>query len=121
MFVDVDVILPPVNNVIIMPRNAVNYTLYGETVYVLKPDYKNGKPVISQYSAFKDDKAQLISTGKTQYTAAQTPVKTTATNDNKVIVTGIKANDMIATSGQNKLQNGSKVIINNDFNFKNNP
>ena len=121
MFVDVDVVLPPLNNIIILPRNAINYTLYGETVYALQPDYKGGKPVISEYSAFKDGKAQLISTGKAQYTAKQTPVKTTATDDNKVIVEGVKANAMVATSGQNKLQNDSKVIINNEFNFKNNP
>ncbi|WP_116964157.1 efflux RND transporter periplasmic adaptor subunit [Fastidiosibacter lacustris] len=121
MFLDVSVILPPIDNTIIIPRNAVSYALYGETVFVLVSDYKDGKPVIAEYSAFKDGQAQIISTGKQQYTAKQIPVKTTMTNNNEVIVEGIKANEIVATSGQNKLQNGSSAIINNDYNFKNNP
>ena len=121
MFLDVNLILPPIPNTIIIPRNAVSYTLYGETVYVLVADSKDGKPVMSEYSAMKDGQVQLVSTGKPQYTAKQVPVKTTMTNDNKVIVEGIKAGDMVATSGQNKLQNGVSVVINNDFDFKNNP
>ena len=76
---------------------------------------------MSEYSAMKDGQVQLVSTGKQQYTAKQVPVKTTITNDNKVIVEGIKAGDMVATSGQNKLQNGVSVVINNDVGFKNNP
>ncbi|WP_100551279.1 efflux RND transporter periplasmic adaptor subunit [Caedibacter taeniospiralis] len=121
MFLDVSLILPPIENTIIIPRNAVSYTLYGETVYVLQPDYQEGKPVIAEYSEMKDGHAEMISTGKQQYTAKQMPVKTTMTNDNKVIVEGIKANDIVVTSGQNKLHNGGSVTINNDFNFKNNP
>ncbi|WP_119344565.1 efflux RND transporter periplasmic adaptor subunit [Facilibium subflavum] len=118
MFLDVSVILPALDNIIILPRNAISYTLYGETVIVLKPVMKNGKQAIAQYSAFKDGKAVMVSTGKPEYIAQQVPVKTSITNDNKVIVDGIKANDIIATSGQNKLQNGSSVVINNEFNFK---
>ncbi|WP_192484469.1 MULTISPECIES: efflux RND transporter periplasmic adaptor subunit [Cysteiniphilum] len=121
MFLDVSLILPPIPNTIIIPRNAVSYTLYGETVYVLVPDFKDGQPVMSEYSAMKDGQVQLVSTGKQQYTAKQVPVKTTMTNDNKVIVRGIKAGEMVATSGQNKLQNGVSVVINNDVDFKNNP
>lgn len=121
MFLDVAVVLPPMKNTIILPRNAINYTLYGETVIVLNPDVKKGKPVIAEYSAFKDGKIQMISTGKAQYTAKLTPVTTTMTEDNQVIVQGIKAGQIVATSGQNKLQNSSEVVINNQFNFKNNP
>lgn len=121
MLLDVSLILPPIENTIIIPRNAVSYTLYGETVYVLVPDSKDGQPVMSEYSAMKDGQVQLVSTGEQQYTAKQVPVKTTMTNDNKVIVKGIKAGDMVATSGQNKLQNGVSIVINNDVDFKNNP
>ena len=51
----------------------------------------------------------------------QIPVTTTMTEDNKVIVAGIHAKDIVATSGQNKLQAGSVAIINNTYDFKNNP
>ena len=121
MFLNVRMILPVIDQVIVVPRNAISYTLYGQSVFVLEPTVKNGKPVMAEYSAFKDGKLQLISTGKAQYIAKQVPITTTMTEDNKVIVTGINAGDMIATSGQNKLQTGAVAIINNHYDFKNNP
>ncbi len=122
MFLDVSVVLPAMPNTIILPRNAINYTLYGETVAVLNPVMKNGKPVMAEYSAFKDGSVQMVSTGKAQYTVKLQPVQTTATDDNQVIVhKGIKAGQLVATSGQNKLQNDDPAVVNNEFNFKNNP
>lgn len=121
MFLNVRVVLPVIDQVIVLPRNAISYTLYGQSVFVLEPTLKNGKPVMAEYSAFKDGKLQLISTGKPQYVVKQVPVTTTMTEDNKVIVAGIHAKDIVATSGQNKLQAGSVAIINNTYDFKNNP
>lgn len=121
MFLNVQVVLPMIDKVIVLPRNAISYTLYGQSVFVLEPTLKNGKPVMAEYSAFKDGKLQMISTGKPQYTVKQVPVTTTMTEENKVIVKGIDAQDIVATSGQNKLQAGTVAIINNTYDFKNNP
>lgn len=121
MYVDVRVMLPKLHDVIVIPRNAISYTLYGENVMVLDPVMENGSPVIAKYSSFKDGKMEMISTGKPEYKVKQILVTSQMTRDNAVVVKGIKADELVATSGQNKLENGSNVIVNNDYNFKNNP
>ena len=120
MFLNIHIILPIIEQVIILPRNAINYTLSGQSVFILVPTLENNKPIIAKYSNFKNGKIEMISTGKVQYIARQISVTTSMTKNNSVIVNGIEAGNIIATSGQNKLQNNSVVIINNEYNFKKN-
>lgn len=79
-----------------VPQTAITYNPYGNTVYLVE---KKGK----------DDK------GEDKLTALQSFVTVGETRGDQVqILKGVKAGDIIVTSGQLKLQNGAGVIINND-------
>jgi membrane fusion protein, multidrug efflux system len=93
MFVDAAVVLPPQPDTIVVPETAVEYTLYGDSVYVIDADGKDakGNPILK---------------------AMRTPVKTGARWDDKVaILRGLKPGEQIVAAGQVKLQNGAQVAI----------
>lgn len=80
---------------ITLPQTAISYNPYGDLVYVV--EHKGKGP---------DGKPQLV--------AQQRFVTTGATRGDQVaIVKGIKVGDVVITSGQIKLHNGSPVAINN--------
>ncbi|MEL0628354.1 efflux RND transporter periplasmic adaptor subunit [Psychromonas aquatilis] len=92
MFAKANIILPTVEKQVIIPSTAINYTLYGETVYVLtEQTTEDGK-------TFLQAKQQIVTLGKTK--------------DDKVhVLSGLNENDQIVTSGQIRLSNGSHVKI----------
>lgn len=80
-----------------LPQAAVSFNSYGSLVYTLTPTQE--KDAI---------------TGKPLYLATQTFVSTGETRGNQVtILAGVKEGDMVVTSGQLKIKNNSKVVINN--------
>jgi membrane fusion protein, multidrug efflux system len=93
MFVNAAVVLPPQNDVMVLPETAVDYTLYGDSVYVIREDGKdvNGKPILK---------------------AMRTPVKTGARVGGKVVILqGLEAGERVIAAGQVKVQNGAPVAI----------
>lgn len=91
------VILQNETEVIVVPQTAVTYSLYGDSVYVVKEEGKD-----------KQDKSILK--------ASRVFVRLgERRNDEVVILEGVKPNDLVVTSGQLKLENGSLVTINNDL------
>jgi multidrug efflux system membrane fusion protein len=93
MFVNAAVVLPPDKGVVTVPATAVEYTLYGDSVYVL---VENGK----------DDKGNPILTAK------RTFVRTGDHFADKVaILSGVKPGDKVAAAGQIKLNDGAAVSI----------
>jgi multidrug efflux system membrane fusion protein len=93
MFANAAVVLPPEQDVVIVPETAVDYSLYGDAVFVIKPDGtgEDGKPVMKSTRVF---------------------VKTGQRFDNKVaILSGLNDGDVIAASGQLKLNTGTVVAI----------
>ena len=93
MFVNAAVVLPPQPDVVVLPETAVDYTLYGDSVYVIREDGRDakGNPILK---------------------AARTPVKTGARWDGKVaIVDGLKPGLRVVAAGQIKLQDGVQVAI----------
>ena len=93
MFVTVAVVLPTEPQQVVLPETAVDYTLYGDSVYVIRADgtNANGKPVLKAF---------------------RTPVKTGLRWDNKVaILDGLKPGDQIVAAGQIKVQDGMPVTI----------
>jgi membrane fusion protein, multidrug efflux system len=97
MFTTVWVQAGQVRHAITLPQTAVSYNPYGETVYLVR-------------KAGKQDK------GGGQLIARQTFVTAGATRGDQVaILQGVKAGDIVVTSGQLKLKNGSRVIINNQI------
>ncbi|MHB8533936.1 MAG: efflux RND transporter periplasmic adaptor subunit [Sulfuricaulis sp.] len=86
-----------------LPQTAVTFNPYGESVYIVGPGGKgaDGKPLLIAKQSF-------VTLGDTR-------------GDQVAILSGIKEGDMIVTSGQIKLRNGSTVIINNTVPPGNNP
>jgi multidrug efflux system membrane fusion protein len=93
MFVNAAVVLPAQPDQVVLPETAVDYTLYGDSVYVVREDGQDaaGKPVLKAF---------------------RTPVKTGAKWEGKVaLLSGIKPGDRVVAAGQVKLQNGAAVNV----------
>jgi multidrug efflux system membrane fusion protein len=93
MFVDAALVLPPRPDTLVLPETAVEYTLYGDSVYVIRETGKDA-------------------TGKPILVAVRTPVKTGARWDGKVaILSGLKAGERVVAAGQIKVQPGARVAV----------
>jgi multidrug efflux system membrane fusion protein len=93
MFANVSVVLPAQADVVVLPETAVDYSLYGDSVFAIGADGTDGegKPVLKAKRVF---------------------VKTGKRFDNQVaILSGIGAGDAVAASGQLKLNTGTVVQI----------
>jgi multidrug efflux system membrane fusion protein len=105
MYARIRAILPPQPNVVTIPEPAVDYTVYGESVYRLTevPDKKdsNGKPV---------------------YKADQTFVTLGARFSGKVaVLKGVAKGERVVVGGQLKLHNGAEVILSDQQSLQNPP
>jgi multidrug efflux system membrane fusion protein len=95
MFATTTVVLPDKPAVITVPETAVDYTLYGDSVYLIN-------------ETKTDD-------GKANLTAVRTFVRTGDRIEGRaVIASGLKAGDRVVAVGQLKLQSGSAVAISSD-------
>jgi membrane fusion protein, multidrug efflux system len=93
MFVNTAVVLPREPDRVVLPETAVDYTLYGDSVYAVREEGKDaaGKPLLK---------------------AVRVPVKTGPRWDGKVaILSGVRPGDLVVAAGQIKLQDGSAVIV----------
>ncbi|MEQ8345172.1 MAG: efflux RND transporter periplasmic adaptor subunit [Sneathiellaceae bacterium] len=89
LFVNVRVLLPASQEVITVPETAITYSLFGDSVY-------------------------LVEGSGDQQTVKQIFVTVGARRGDEVAISGeLKAGDMVVTSGQTKLRNGTAVKVNN--------
>jgi membrane fusion protein, multidrug efflux system len=97
MFVKVDVILPEKSKTLVIPGSAVSYAPYGNSVFVIdkKKDPKTGKESQSLRQAF-------VRIGE-------------ARGDFVAITEGLKAGDVVVSTGVFKLRNGMPVVVDNDL------
>ncbi|OWY08647.1 efflux transporter periplasmic adaptor subunit [Thioclava sp. F42-5] len=94
-FVHVTVVLPAEDNVIALPQTVVSSNLYGDSVYVVRKETPEGA-----------DKPQLV--------AKQVFITLGRRSGQLIEVTkGLKAGDMVVNAGQNKLNSGATVSIDN--------
>jgi membrane fusion protein, multidrug efflux system len=99
MFANVAVIAGEPKTLVTVPRTAITYSLYGDSVYVLKP--KEGQPA----PAKPEDKVFVVE---------RRFVKTGQVRDERVAVTsGLVEGEQVATGGQVKLTNGTQVRVDN--------
>lgn len=92
MFAKANIILPTINDQITVPETAINYTLYGETVYLISEQRSESG------STFKQVEQKIVKLGKSK--------------DGEIhVLSGIEAGDVIVTSGQVRLSNGAHVKI----------
>ena len=99
MFTNVNVVAGEPRDVILVPRTAVSFSLYGDSVYVLTP--KEEPPQAGSAQA-----APAI------FTATRRFVRTGDVREGQVaIVEGLKPGETVIAEGQIKLQNGASVVI----------
>jgi membrane fusion protein, multidrug efflux system len=94
MFTTTTVVLPDKAAVVTVPETAVDYTLYGDSVFLITEKEENGK---------------------TNLTAVRTFVRTgNRVNGRAEILSGLKVDDRVVAVGQLKLQSGAPVSISTD-------
>jgi len=86
-----------------LPQTAISFNPYGEIVYIVNQSGTDnkGKPLLTVKQSF-------ITVGETR-------------GDQIAILSGLNEGDMVVTSGQLKLQNGSHITINNSVQPNNDP
>jgi multidrug efflux system membrane fusion protein len=93
MFANIRVVLAPGPAVVTVPATSVDFTLYGDSVFVVREEGKdaNGKPILK---------------------ATRTFVKTGERDKGRVaILDGVSPGDQVVVSGQLKLQSGTEVVV----------
>lgn len=95
MFARIRVLLPRKNETLFVPSTAVSYAPYGNSVFVIekKTDEKTKKENLVLRQAF-------IRTGETR-------------GDFVAITEGVKADELVVSTGVFKLRNGMQVVIDN--------
>jgi membrane fusion protein (multidrug efflux system) len=97
MFANVTVLVGDAADVVAVPRTAVTYSLYGDSVYVVKP-----APAVAGQPATE----QLI--------AERRFVRTGQVREGRVAITfGLTAGEQVITTGQLKLNPGAAINIDN--------
>lgn len=92
MFIRAAVALPELPNQVTVAATALVNTLYGDSVFVVRPGEKDAQ-------------------GKPVFTVSREPVKAGARFGNRVAITeGLKGGEQVIVSGQNKLMQGAAVI-----------
>ncbi len=100
MFVNVTVVMPKTNAVLIVPATAVVHAPYGDSVFVIED-----RPADAPGKAETDD-------GKPIQMARQQFVRLgTARGDFVAITDGVKAGERIVTQGAFKLKNKSPIVV----------
>ncbi len=101
MFAQAQVIYGKARSFLTLPQTSLTFSAYGTTVFVARKHEEEGKTI---------------------WKAEQVFVKTGARRGDQVaILDGISAGDMIVTSGQMKLKNGTPLIIDNSHAPSNDP
>ncbi len=93
MFADIEIEHPPIPHVIVLPTTAISYSLYGNSVYIIEPDKADPDALVV--------KRVFIKTGDQQ-------------GNYTVIKRGVTKGQQVVSSGELKLQDGTRVVINND-------
>jgi len=104
MFANVNIKVGEEMKLLTLPQTAVTYNPYGSTVFIAKPTGKKdkqGNPALEAQQVF-------VTTGQTR-------------GDQVSILKGVSEGDVVVTSGQLKLKNGTPLIINNRVQPANSP
>jgi membrane fusion protein, multidrug efflux system len=101
MFANVNVIAGQDQKVVTLPRTAVTYSLYGESVFVVLPD----SPDSAAAQAAQGSAGRIMK-------VERRPVRAGAAHEDRVaILEGIDPGALVVSEGQLKLQSGARVRI----------
>lgn len=94
MFARASILLPAIKDQVVLPQNAITFSLYGENVYVVKEQdgARRAEQVVIKVAERRGNDAQLLS--------------------------GVKPGDEVVLSGQARLSNGAKVKLVQDPGLK---
>lgn len=92
-FLQVEVVLPEQPNVLTAPQTAVVTSLYGDYVFAVVEEDKNGQKQMTARQMF-------VKTGRRQRGSIE-------------ILSGVEPGQQVVVSGQNKIQSGSPIKIDN--------
>lgn len=95
IFAEVEITTGKPGSFLTLPQTAISFNPYGSLVYIIDKI----KMTVTQ---------SFVTTGETR-------------GDQIQVLTGVKAGDWVVTSGQLKLKNGSRVVINNKVAPSNSP
>jgi membrane fusion protein (multidrug efflux system) len=103
MFANVTVLAGEPRDVVTVPRTAVTFSLYGDSIYVATP------------APTKQGEAQAATADSSQPLIAERRfVKTGEMREDRVAITsGVAAGEMVVTTGQLKLNPGASIHIDN--------
>lgn len=88
LYVTINVLLPQKNQTIVIPQEAVTYTLYGNTVFIVQQSSDNKTIVKQQVVTVGERRGELVA-----------------------ITKGLQANQLVVKEGQLKLQNDMSVKV----------
>ncbi len=117
MFANAAVLAGEPKEVVTVPRTALTYSLYGDSVWVVKqgeaekpaPTAKKAEPVGSAIAADAADKA-----AEPKLVAERRFVRVGPSQGDRIaIVEGLKPGEEVVTSGQLKLQQGAAIQVDN--------
>jgi membrane fusion protein (multidrug efflux system) len=113
MFANVKIDIGGAQERLTLPSTAVTYNPYGSTVYVVK-QAEAPKPGTPATPGAPAPAPATDAQGKPQLVAQQIFVETGPTRGDQIaIVKGLEAGQVVVSSGQNKLKNGTPVTVDN--------
>ena len=105
MFTSLDIDQPIIPNVVVLPSTAISYSLYGNSVFIIEKDNAASKDDAEKDALFV--RRVFVSTGEQQ-------------GNETVITKGIAPGQLVVSTGELKLQNGTRVVINNEISLASN-
>jgi membrane fusion protein (multidrug efflux system) len=121
MFANVKIDIGGTQERLTLPSTAVTYNPYGSTVYVVK-QAEAPKPGAAATPGAPAPVPATDAQGKPQLVAQQVFVETGPTRGDQIaIVKGLEAGQVVVSSGQNKLKNGTPVTVDNTVQPTNDP
>ena len=102
MFVQVEVVLGADESVVVLPASAISYAPYGDSVFIVT-DLKT-----EDGRTYRGVRQQLVKVGRSR-------------GDQVAVLSGVKAGDVVVSSGLFKLRNGAAVQVNNAVRPANSP
>jgi membrane fusion protein, multidrug efflux system len=119
MFAEVAVLAGDPKELVTVPRTAVTYSLYGDSIWVVKegetkPEDAKTASADAGAAIAADAPAEDAKPAKPALTVERRFVRVGPTQENRVaILEGIEAGEIVVTSGQLKLQPGAAIKIDN--------
>ncbi len=98
MFVNVEVLLPEQEGVIVIPASSIVYAPYGDSVFIVKE--VPASPEHPDQPATLQAVQQFVTLGPSR-------------GDQVAVVTGLKHGDVVVSAGAFKLTSGASVVVNN--------